>query len=298
MKKGREGRRGSVSSESIDPKKVVKIEIPQIPKSDEAIGRIEECIAGHLLFTAVDYETRQTLILSMSERHVGAGERVITQGEDGDFFYIVDEGTLDCYVKTSDVPEPGKHVLTYTTGKTFGELALMYNTPRAATIIAKTDAKLWRIEREVFRVLILTKYVQMRVVFEEMLAKVPLLQAMDAYERNVLADSLSERTFYENDEILEEGDEAEEEGCFFILTEGECSATQLDADGNAKEVKHYVAGDYFGELALLRSTTRQATVSATTDGKCIVLSKESFGRMFLQVKEIIEKQAEGYPAHL
>ena len=49
----------------------------------------------------------------------------------------------------------GRLVLSYAQGSTFGELALMYNTPRAATIVASSDSVLWAMDRYTFRSLIL-----------------------------------------------------------------------------------------------------------------------------------------------
>jgi hypothetical protein len=67
-------------------------------------------------------------------------------------------GTFECFVKKADDgrEDPrGKLVLTYAEGATFGELALMYNTPRAASIVASSDSVLWAMDRETFRTVIL-----------------------------------------------------------------------------------------------------------------------------------------------
>lgn len=99
-------RRNSVSSESIDPKKsVLDTNLPVYEKSAEELRAIEVCIGPHLLFRDLDADTKQKLMLSMTERRVAVGEAVIKQGQDGDFFYIVDTGKLDCSVRDADLPE-------------------------------------------------------------------------------------------------------------------------------------------------------------------------------------------------
>ena len=67
-------------------------------------------------------------------------------------------GTLECFVKKagdgSEDPR-GRRVTSYAAGSTFGELALMYNTPRAATVVASSACVLWAMGRETFRTVIL-----------------------------------------------------------------------------------------------------------------------------------------------
>ena len=294
--RGQRPRRNSVSSESIDPASKLDISlIPQMEKSEEVAGRIEKVIMQHLLFKDLDAETRHVLILSMTERSVLADERVITQGEDGDFFYIVDSGTLDCFVAPPGMSPPGNKVMQYGPGTTFGELALMYNTPRAATIMGSTDCELFAIERDVFRKLILTGYMQKRARFENILENITLLKSMEKYERAVLADALDEQFFSAGAMIIQEGEVGMN---FYILLEGECVATQEDASKNAVEVKSYTSGDYFGELALLHNDVRAASVKATSDCTCILLDKIAFERLLGPVREILARDADNYAKHI
>lgn len=289
-------RRASVSSESVDPKKQVDLStIPQHAKTAEQEQRIEAAISGNLLFSALDAATRKALILSMTERNVAAGDAVITQGEDGDFFYIVDSGTLDCFVKADGVEAPGKKVVEYVSGMSFGELALMYNTPRAATIIAQTDSCLFAIERDVFRSLILSAYMGKRNRFEQILSTVPLLTSMSSNERAILADAFDEVTFDAGAIIIKEGEQG---SSFYILLDGECSAKQDDAEKVQKTVKTYKSGEYFGEVALVKGDVRQATVQAETECKCIVLDKLSFERLLGPVQTILQRDAENYAKHV
>ena len=78
-----------------------------------------------------------------------AGADVIKQGDDGDFFYVIEQGELDCYKKYRDKPE-AILVKEYVPGESFGELALLYNAPRAASIKARTDCVLFALDRACF----------------------------------------------------------------------------------------------------------------------------------------------------
>lgn len=79
-----------------------------------------------------------------------AGEEIILQGDHGDMFYVLEEGTVDVFVKKGGAEEALIH--TYEAGSTFGELALLYGSPRAATCRAATDCVLWTLDRLSFRV--------------------------------------------------------------------------------------------------------------------------------------------------
>jgi len=83
-------------------------------------------------------------------RKVIAGEYIIKQNEAGDKFYILEEG--ETYVeKVFNEGEPAKKVLNYKKGNYFGELALIKNEPRAASVVALTDCKLLSLDRLSFK---------------------------------------------------------------------------------------------------------------------------------------------------
>lgn len=241
QRKPKSSRRGSVSSESIDPHEQVDLSaIPQYAKSPKVMARLAEYLEGGFLFRSLDPATRTALLLSMVEKAYAAGEAVITQGEAGDFFYIVDSGALDCYVAADDAPPPGRKVTSYAAGATFGELALMYGCPRKATIVATTDVLLFGIEREVFRTLVLVKYMAQRLRFEEIVAGIPLLSSMDQYERAALADACEEAPYPAGSHIICEGEFGQ---TFYILLEGSAVATQADEAGVECPVKSYASGE-------------------------------------------------------
>lgn len=152
-------KRASVSAQGgIDPSKMaVNLEtLPKVAKSDEAIARIKQCISNNVLCTALSDQYKEALIASMKEVTAKAGEKVIRQGELGDFWYIVDSGSLEVYKRTDSADtSDGTKVNSYTVGASFGELALMYNQRRAASVIVTEDAVLWAVDQATFRSLML-----------------------------------------------------------------------------------------------------------------------------------------------
>lgn len=113
--------------------------------------------------------------------------------------YVVDAGELDCF-KT--FPEGQKLLKTYKPGEAFGELALLYNAPRAATIISKTSSTLFALDRLTFNNIVKEAAQKKRKHNEAVLAKVEILKEMDGYERSQIADVLKEVNVEANEMVI------------------------------------------------------------------------------------------------
>ena len=85
----------------------------------------------------------------MNEVQFNEGDTVIKQGDDGEVLYVVDSGELNCFKCFKECDED-TFLKTYVACDAFGELALLYNAPRAATIKAKTNAVCFSLDRETF----------------------------------------------------------------------------------------------------------------------------------------------------
>ena len=135
---------------------------------------------------------------------------------------MVEDGQLDCYKKFSADEQP-KYLKTYEPGEAFGELALLYNAPRAATITAKTDALLWELDRNTFNHIVKDAAQKKRDKYEDFLATVPILASMDNYERSKIADAIKEHDFAKGDKVIQEGEDG---SVFYLIISGEAYATK------------------------------------------------------------------------
>ena len=103
----------------------------------------------------------------------------------------------------------------------------------------------------------------------DLLAGVPLLSGLDKKHLEKLAKDFSARTFPAGTVVVREGDER---GIgFFVVEDGEGVITK-----GGKEVAKVSRGSYFGEVALISDRVRTATVTATTDLKCQVMTMWDF----------------------
>lgn len=284
------GRRTSVSAESLNPTSAGSDSWspPHHPKTDDQLARLKTAVSSNFLFSHLDDDQFKTVLDALVEKPIPAKDiKVISQGDAGDYFYIVENGHFDIYIHSSGSVQPGpdglgNKVATTGPGGSFGELALMYNAPRAATVIS-TDAKstLWALDRITFRRILMDSAFQRRRMYEAFLEEVPLLSSLKPYERSKIADALDTIKYPANSTIITEGDPGD---AFYLLESGEAEAFK-----NGTAVKNYNRGDYFGELALLDDKPRAASIVTKTDVKVARLGRDGFKRLLGPVEEIMRR---------
>ncbi len=252
------GRRTSVSAESIVPGSQSIEAVPFHPKTSEQLKRIKAAIRDNFIFRDIEDKQLQAVLGAMEEVHVVSNEVVIRQGDQGDYFYVVEDGFLLCYVATrlqgrhaqnsAHHPEFGKKVADYGPGSSFGELALMYGHPRAASIIASKPSTLWRLDRISFRTIILKAAHTRRTMYEEFLASVPVLRSLSPEERSKIADVLGSRVYEDGEDVVVEGEMGD---TFYLVEEGGAIALKKNPEGSGEMVvKEYEKGGYFGGTSI------------------------------------------------
>mmetsp|Transcript_43573 Transcript_43573/g.79348 ORF Transcript_43573/g.79348 Transcript_43573/m.79348 type:complete len:401 (+) Transcript_43573:72-1274(+) len=248
---------------------------PVIAKTEEQKDRLRKVLSKSFMFSNLDDQDLTTVIGAMKEVNVSPEQVMITQGEPGDYLFVIESGKLDCLIED-------KVVKTCVSGDVFGELALLYNCPRAATVKSLEACVLWQLDRDTFTNLVRDAAQKKRDRYDNFLQKVPLLQSMEKYERAQLADALKVEAFAEGATIVTAGDVGNK---FYIIEEGSAVAEKSGAT-----VMSYGIGDYFGELALIRNQPRAATVMAKTAVKVLSLDQGSFKRL-LNVHDLLERSA-------
>ena len=269
-----------------------------VPKTPEAMERIRLATGKSILFSGLEEAQKQDIFNSMEEMKVNEGDVIIQQGQPGDYFYVIDSGKFNVYKREdnqliSDENEGfGKQVFQYETGGSFGELALMYNCPRAATVRASTAGVLWRTDRETFRHIIIDSSAEKRRKFEEFLESVPLLSSLSKQERSQVADCLETVTFKTGDMIIKQGDDGDK---LYLILEGKAKATQTPSGASeAVEVGRMSSGAYFGEKSLLTREPRAANVIAVTPMTCACMDRSGFERLLGPLKDIMKSHAAKY----
>ena len=184
-----------------------------VAKSPAQFRRLTSNVGDVLLFRDLDQQQRRRVLDAMFERRVQAGDTVIEEGRDGDNFYVVESGVYDAYSSRHGK----KLICSYDEMGSFGEMALMYNMPRLATVVARTDGLLWALDRSTFRRIVLKVAYDKRVRFEAMLNEVAFLKSLSKYEKLKVADSLLSQRYSDGDVILKQNDTAD---CMYFVESG------------------------------------------------------------------------------
>eukprot|EP00930_Biecheleria_cincta_P030868 TRINITY_DN2139_c0_g2_i1.p1 TRINITY_DN2139_c0_g2~~TRINITY_DN2139_c0_g2_i1.p1 ORF type:complete len:800 (+),score=169.09 TRINITY_DN2139_c0_g2_i1:86-2485(+) len=254
-------------------------------KANENIG---------LMIKLDEKRTKEIIDIAWTEE-VAAGKEVITEGDMiADYFYICKSGKFEIFVteekKGGDkTTSKQKLVQTVTEGGSFGELALLYLVPRAATVKAVDDSVVWVIDRKNFKDILMKVSDEKIQDYVKYLSRVEILSSLLAAEKVSVAKALMEVHFAKNEVIIRQGDAGT---TFYILFEGEVS---VSVDGEEK-VKLKASEDrgtaqYFGERALLNDEPRAATVKVVSkSAKALALDREAFDMLLGPLADILARK--------
>ncbi len=212
------------------------------------------------------------------------------QGDSGDYFYVVEKGTVAFHVD-SDLPEGAtsstvsdsknlpNQVGTGSKGNTFGELALLYNTPRAASIRATSPLTVYKIDRVTFQTLSMCNQTVARTDILALVKKQAALQGLDDAQVQKLADALTIMEFDEGERIVNKGDQG---NVLYIVKSGKVKLSDIGHGNSRFEDQVLGEGESFGERALIEGETRgrAANVDAVSQPSVLLaISKGVFEKI-------------------
>nr|CCA18134.1 putative PKGIb [Albugo laibachii Nc14] len=266
------------------------------PIPDGEMQWFKDAVRENFLFNHLPDEKVMEIAGLLTRIKVKKGEIVIRQGTPGNTFYIVESGNLEVRVlsSTDDVPDDDEmphdrfgdcvHSYNATTRfhPTFGELALIYSKPRAATVIALTDGILWGLDRHAFRSVLIQGRPLCDVVHR--LRQIRLLRPLTIAQTSLIAEELKPVRFSAGEVILHEG---MLENGFYLITSGKVECRFRINDQAAMVLKSF---DYFGEVSLVKKRSiSQRTVTAVDATECLFIDKNALEQAVGKLSTILEK---------
>ncbi|NWV15290.1 KGP2 kinase, partial [Ptilonorhynchus violaceus] len=234
------------------------------------------------------HQTRD-MVECMYERTFQQGSYVIRQGEPGNHIFVLKEGSLQVF-------QQNKLLSSIPVWTAFGELAILYNCTRTASVKAITNVKTWALDREVFQNIMRVTAQTRQEQYRSFLRSVSLLKNLPEDKLTKIMDCLEVEYYDKGDYVIREGEEG---NTFFIIAKGRVIVTQTTADHSQPQlIKNLHKGDYFGEKALISDDVRSANVIADEyNVECLVIDRETFNQTVGTYEEL-QTYLEGYVANL
>ena len=251
-----EKRRNAVSHKDFDPEDDDDSDTLIVhPKTDSQKEKLKDAATRKsFLFTFLDDSQLKQVVDVMSKREVEAGEFLIQEGDDGECFFVINDGKFNALKYYHDYDEA---IVVYKWEDTFvgfGESALVYRMLRPASVQALTDGSVWAIDRQTFKKIVISREYKKQKLYEAFLKNFRLLENLEKYERENLADAMQSRIYSAGEAVVREGDVAD--GMYFVESGTVDVLKQIEeAEEKVSEVG---PGKYFGELGLITEQPRQA----------------------------------------
>ncbi len=202
------------------------------------------------------------------------GDYVVREGEVGQWFYLVKSGDLDVVKQRHAVALIGP-------GGYFGEVALLGNVPRTASVVARSVCDLLMLRGEDFRALMgheMSWFLRLRerVELRSELAQLDWLSGLGPTELDLLIAKLEPYTFQPGTTLVHQGEAGDR---FYVIRSG-----RAEVVANGALVSTLGPGDYCGEIALLMNVPRTATVRVlgSRPVEAWGLGREEFGDVLAQ----------------
>ena len=243
------------------------------PKSKKDIEMLINALNKHFIFASLSEENRNILITQMKHYTLAPQEIIFEQDQPGINFFVVASGQLEVLVNS-------RRVNIINQGDSFGELALLHDSPRSATVTTIERTTMWGLDQKTFRNALESVNASNYEENKKFIESVPLFQILNNTQKESLLGSLSTLKFRSREKIVNEGDPGD---LFYLIKEG----TVLCLKGT-KEIREMKRGDFFGEQALLYNCVRTASIAAVTDVKCVAIGRDRLTKVLgTQLQQII-----------
>jgi ABC-type bacteriocin/lantibiotic exporter with double-glycine peptidase domain/CRP-like cAMP-binding protein len=234
------------------------------------------------LLTGLAPEVRRLVEYSFTTLQLGFGEVVFRQGDPPDAYYVVADGTARVLADDAAGHEVSLNILR--PGDSFGEAALVDDAPRTATVRASSPLRLLRLDAGVFRAVV-ELYPETAERFRQAERNqqindfLRLHSAFAVLPRDValeLIGRLHELEAADGEDVVRQGDAAD---ALYLVQDGRLGVWISDPDAPPRRVATVHSGEFFGELALIRQSTRTASVRAEGPVRLLVLEGDYFRRL-------------------
>ncbi len=289
----------------------LRLELDELPASLEGVmaevdRRATDIIRGvnfpdklprFPLLGQLDEAPFSTVARAMRLRRVDDGVALVEEGQPGKSVHIVVMGRARVIKHHPD----GRisKLATLDEGDIFGEMALITESPRVATVVAEGRVDAFELPRSVLDDLgpdadtlqsVLTRHVSDRMV-NNLINLSPVFKGLSRRQRTSLMERFESRLFEADADIIREG---EPSGGLFVILDGMVKVVRRH-DGELRTLNLLREGDLMGEISLIHNSAATATCTATRRTMALFLSRKDFdqaARDFPGMRERISQLGE------
>ncbi|KAI3363281.1 hypothetical protein L3Q82_011900 [Scortum barcoo] len=291
-------KRQAISAEptAFDIQDLSHVTLPFYPKSPQSKDLIKEAILDNDFMKNLELSQIQEIVDCMYPVEYGKDSCIIKEGDVGSLVYVMEDGKVE-------VTKESLKLCTMGPGKVFGELAILYNCTRTATVKKKneqewhththvqynalTNVKLWAIDRQCFQTIMMRTGLIKHTEYMEFLKSVPSFHGLQEDILSKLADVLEETHYEDGEYIIRQGARGD---TFFIISKGKVNVTREDSpNGEPVYLRSLGKGDWFGEKALQGEDIRTANVIAAEAVTCLVIDRDSFKHLIGGLEDVSSK---------
>ncbi len=267
---------------------IVQTKVPE-QRTSQDIKTVAEMV-GTFSFLATQPEVVPAFARQCQYKALRKGKYVFHEGDEGTAFYIIMSGRAHVIIANAV-----RTVLT--PGDRFGELALLDNKPRAASILCVEDTEMLTLSVADYNSILRAVETKKQAARIQHLGNLPVFESMPAPALKLLSDISTQRVYSAGHQFTVEGD-PKALSVFFIVR-GEVSVIKQVATPEGPrhlEVYRLGPGNYFGELAILSGTPRQATVVGRELCDVIAIPRTDFMRQVTKEAMLhFNQEAKRYP---
>ena len=238
-------------------------------KGKESVTRYVKILQKSKHFSGLTNDQLVAIVLRLQTTQFIPGEYLMRQGSYGDSLYLVEAGRVQITRHSPNNPDKEQKLTELGSGVLLGEIALLTDGQRTASVYAISSVRCLCMNRTTFEELVdeglvpdISKTLKeqgSKAMETEALDRVKLFHSMTQKERLQVVNVMGRRVYNDGDVIIKEGEKADS---FYVVVTGMVRVMVSDAGeiGGQRQVTEYYANDYFGETGLLYGAPRSASV--------------------------------------
>ncbi|KAA0718250.1 cGMP-dependent protein kinase 1 [Triplophysa tibetana] len=279
-------KRQAISAEPANVQQLSHVTLPNVPKSAKSKDLIKLAILDNDFMKNLEMSQIQEIVDCMYPLDHDKNSCIIKEGDVGSLVYVLEEGKVE-------VTKEGLKLCTMGPGKVFGELAILYNCTRTATVKTVTAVKLWAIDRQCFQTIMMRTGLIKHAEYMELLKSVPTFQGLPEEILSKLADVLEETHYEDGDYIIRQGARGD---TFFIISKGKVSLF-LDKCRHRKHIRKWTSAVTFGCICKVSEDIRTANFIASETVTCLVIDRDSYKHLIGGLEDVSNKTSEDAEAN-